>query len=78
MDFDLLKKLLPAECIEYTTRSDVRATDGRAPNQHRCYEVVRSVLGSQTSCQVCLGRTQLLCSLKEIEDPGYTLESGQI
>lgn len=29
MDFNLLKKLLPGEVIEYTTRQNVRATDGR-------------------------------------------------
>jgi hypothetical protein len=37
MDFNLLKKILPGEVIEYTTRNGVRATDGREFAQHRAY-----------------------------------------
>lgn len=58
MDFNLLKKLLPAECIEFTTRKGVRAADGRKPREHRDYSIQRSVLASAiASCTVKLGAT---------------------
>ena len=37
MDFNLIKRLLPGEVLEYTTRNGARATDGRASTEHRSY-----------------------------------------
>lgn len=58
MDFNLLKRLLPAEIIEYSTRQGVRSIDGRNPSEHRPYTVKRNVMnGNQLSCSVHLGDT---------------------
>jgi ribonuclease PH len=68
MDFNLLKQLLPGECIEYTTRAGIRSGDGRKSHEHRQFEFTRKVLGQGVSCSVKLGGTHVLCSVKNIEN----------
>ena len=64
MDFNLLKKLLPAECIEYTTKQGVRSSDGRKVGDHRAYTLQRNIMADVlASCSVRLGSSLVLCSL---------------
>jgi ribonuclease PH len=79
MDHNLLKRLLPGEVIEYSTRQGARATDGRSEMQHRPYTVTRAVMSNAVSCSVYLGQTHVLCSVKPInQEESYTIDSNQI
>ena len=71
MNVDLLRKLLPGEVDEYLVRNEVRA-DGRNLQDHRVFQVTRSVMGQQqsdkthkVSCAVKLGQTHVLCTLEK-------------
>lgn len=76
MDFNLLKRLLPAECIEYTTKQGIRSGDGRKPLDHRAYHITRKVLGTGTSCSVKFGETHVLCSVSEAKSEGSLVVEG--
>ena len=78
MDFNLLKRVLPGEVIEYTTRNGVRANDGRESTQHRVYTITRDVISNCTSCSVKLGDTHVLCSLKAQPDTSSLVKETQI
>ena len=78
MEFNLLKRLLPGEVVEYTTRNGVRATDGRELIQHRPYHITRSVINNTLSCSVRLGQTHILCSVRTSQSDGFLLEQGKI
>ena len=78
MDFNLLKRILPGEVIEYTTRNGVRATDGREFAQHRVFQISRNVMSSDTSCSVKLGSTHVLCSLKTHSESGSLLYNTSV
>jgi exosome complex RNA-binding protein Rrp42 (RNase PH superfamily) len=77
MDHNLLKRLLPGEVIEYSTRQGARATDGRDLLQHRGYSVTRAVMSNAVSCSVYLGQTHVLCQVKPInEEDSYTVNKN--
>lgn len=78
MDYNLLKRLLPGEVVEYTTRNGVRATDGRELMQHRQYSFTRGVMNNLTSCSVRLGDTHVLCSVRPDAIDGSLLEKSKI
>ncbi len=78
MDYNLLKRLLPGEVVEYTTRNGVRATDGRELMQHRPYNFTRGVMNNLISCSVRLGDTHVLCSVRPDVIDGSLLEQSKV
>lgn len=78
MDFNLLKRILPGEVIEYTTRNGIRASDGRENTQHRAFTISRGVMSSDTSCSVKLGATHVLCSLRPYAESGSLVQNTSV
>ena len=63
MNIDLLRKLLPGEVNEYLVRNEVRA-DGRNLQDHRPFQITRSVMGSNKSAQDGAGSHKVSCAVK--------------